>query len=230
MRRSLVDARAQGRAVGGVDGASAHIVAAILQPGHRGFEPRRVAVEQGHERAVIGHRFGVHVVFANVGIDSPPGFQSINGERNPDGAFENVSDERWDLVMETNLTSIFTTIKASVPHMEKNAEGGRIIVTTSTAGTRAEAVVGMPYMPAKAGAAHLVRQAALELARYNILVNAIAPGFFFVTNIGGGHMHDPEVVKVVKRFNPMHRVASTDEIQGLALFLASLKTSPAPRC
>jgi NAD(P)-dependent dehydrogenase (short-subunit alcohol dehydrogenase family) len=163
---------------------------------------------------------GLDVVFANVGIDSPPGFLSMTGERLSDGAFENVSDERWDAVMATNLTSIYSTIKASVPHMKKNPKGGRIIVTTSVAGIRGEAIVGMPYMPAKAGAAHLVRQAALELARYNILVNAIAPGPF-ITNIAGGHMRDPTTVKAFARFSPLHRLASTDEIQGLALFLAS---------
>ena len=47
-------------------------------------------------------------------------------------------------------------------------------------------------MAAKAAAAHLMRNVALELAKYNILVNAIAPGPF-ITNIGGGHAHTPEV-------------------------------------
>jgi NAD(P)-dependent dehydrogenase (short-subunit alcohol dehydrogenase family) len=170
--------------------------------------------------AAASHYGRLDVVFANVGIDSPPGFLSMTGERDPEGAFENVSEERWDLVMATNLTSIYSTIKASVPHMKKNQKGGRIIVTTSVAGIRSEAIVGLPYMPAKAGAAHLVRQAALELAKYNILVNAIAPGPF-VTNIAGGHMQDPTTAAAFARFTPLHRVASTDEIQGLALFLAS---------
>jgi NAD(P)-dependent dehydrogenase (short-subunit alcohol dehydrogenase family) len=170
--------------------------------------------------AAAEHYGTLDVVFANVGIDSPPGFVSFTGERDPEGAFENVSDERWDLVMATNLTSIYSTIKAAVPHMKKNGKGGRIIVTTSVAGIRPEAIVGMPYMPAKAGAAHLVRQAALELAKYNILVNAIAPGPF-ITNIAGGHMNNPTTVEAFARFTPFHRLASTDEIQGLALYLAS---------
>ena len=170
--------------------------------------------------AAAEHYGKLDVVFANVGIDSPPGFLSMTGERDPEGAFENVSDERWDLVMATNLTSIYSTIKAAVPHMKKNPKGGRIIVTTSVAAIRGEAIVGMPYMPAKAGAAHLVRQAALELAKYNILVNAIAPGPF-ITNIAGGHMKDPATVQAFARFTPFRRVASTDEIQGAALFLAS---------
>jgi NAD(P)-dependent dehydrogenase (short-subunit alcohol dehydrogenase family) len=166
------------------------------------------------------HYGKLDVAFANVGIDSPPGFLGMTGQRTFEGAFENVSDERWDLVMATNLTSIYSTIKAAVPHMKKNAKGGRIIVTTSVAGIRPEAIVGMPYMPAKAAAAHLVHQAALELAKYNILVNAIAPGPF-ITNIAGGHMQDPTTVKAFAKFVPLGRIASTDEIQGLALFLAS---------
>ncbi len=174
--------------------------------------------------AAAGHYGKLDVAFANVGIDSPPGFLGMTGERVPQGAFENVSDERWDQEMATNLTSIFLTIKASIPHMKKNANGGRIIVTTSVAAIRGEAIVGMPYMPAKAGAAHLVRQAALELAKYNILVNAIAPGPF-ITNIAGGHMKDPTTAAAFAKFVPLKRLASTEEMQGLALFLASPASS-----
>jgi NAD(P)-dependent dehydrogenase (short-subunit alcohol dehydrogenase family) len=62
-----------------------------------------------------------------------------------------------------------------------------LIITTSVASFRNQPWVGTPYMAAKAGAAHLVRQMALELARYNITVNSIAPGAF-ATNIGGGRL------------------------------------------
>ena len=114
---------------------------------------------------------------------------------------------------------MFWTIQAAVRHMKPQG-GGRIIVTTSIAALKTEAVVGAPYMAAKAGAAHLVRQAALELARYNILVNAIAPGPF-LTNISGGRMHDPAVRRHHERVTPLKRMAAPDEIMGLALFLAS---------
>jgi NAD(P)-dependent dehydrogenase (short-subunit alcohol dehydrogenase family) len=75
-------------------------------------------------------------------------------------------------------------------------------------------------MAAKAAAAHLTRCVALELAGYNISVNAIAPGFF-VTNIGGGHAHDPELQAMVAKAVPMHRVGFPQDMEGLALFLAS---------
>jgi NAD(P)-dependent dehydrogenase (short-subunit alcohol dehydrogenase family) len=75
-------------------------------------------------------------------------------------------------------------------------------------------------MPAKAGAAHLVRQAALELAEFNITVNAIAPGAF-ATNIGGGRLKSAEVAATMSRNIPQRRVADPQDVQGLALFLAS---------
>jgi NAD(P)-dependent dehydrogenase (short-subunit alcohol dehydrogenase family) len=95
------------------------------------------------------------------------------------------------------------------------ARGGRIVVTTSIAGVRPSAVVGTPYMVAKAAAAHLVRQAALELARFNIRVNSIAPGPFLT------RITSPGLRAIWEKALPVHRLASVDEIKGLALFLAS---------
>jgi NAD(P)-dependent dehydrogenase (short-subunit alcohol dehydrogenase family) len=102
----------------------------------------------------------------------------------------------------------------------KKQRSGRIIITTSIASSRNQGWVGTPYMPAKAGAAHLVRQAALELARYNITVNAIAPGAF-ATNIGGGRLKSEPVRHAMSQRIPLGRVADPAEIKGLALFLAS---------
>lgn len=161
----------------------------------------------------------IDVVFANAGIGGGPGFLTLQGQRNSDNAIENLASERWDGNIASNLSSVFWTIQAAVRHMKPQG-GGRIIVTTSIAALKTEAVVGTPYLAAKAGAAHLVRQAALELARYNILVNAIAPGPF-LTNISGGRMHDPAVRGHHERVTPLKRMASPDEIMGLALFLAS---------
>jgi NAD(P)-dependent dehydrogenase (short-subunit alcohol dehydrogenase family) len=161
----------------------------------------------------------IDTVFANAGIGGGPGFVTLDGKRNPDNAFENLSSERWDGNITSNLSSVFFTIQSAVRHMKPQG-GGRIIVTTSIAALKTEAVVGTPYLAAKAGAAHLVRQAALELARYNILVNAIAPGPF-LTSISGGRMHDDAVRKHHERVTPLKRMAKPEEIMGLALFLAS---------
>jgi NAD(P)-dependent dehydrogenase (short-subunit alcohol dehydrogenase family) len=165
----------------------------------------------------------IDTVFANAGIGGGPGFLTLEGKRNSDNAIEELSNERWDGNISSNLTSVFWTIQAAVRHMKPQG-GGRIIVTTSIAALKTESVVGTPYLAAKAGAAHLVRQAALELARYNILVNAIAPGPF-VTNISDGRMHDAAVQRHHQRAVPLKRLAEPDEIMGLALFLASPASS-----
>jgi NAD(P)-dependent dehydrogenase (short-subunit alcohol dehydrogenase family) len=163
------------------------------------------------------------VVFANAGVDSGPGFigqwVGAHRTRNPEGEIENYSDERWQKVIDINLTGVFATCRAAARHM-KPRQAGRIIITTSLAALKSEAVIGAAYMAAKAGAAHLMRNLALELATYNITVNAIAPGFF-ITNIGGGHAHNPATQQAISKSVPMHRVGWPKDMAGLALFLAS---------
>jgi NAD(P)-dependent dehydrogenase (short-subunit alcohol dehydrogenase family) len=160
------------------------------------------------------------VVFANAGIDPGIGFVSMDrSKRLAAGAIENYESDRWNKVIELNLNSVFTTISAAARHMKPN-NAGSIIVTTSIAAFLLEPAIGAAYMAAKAGAAHLMRNAALELARYNIRVNAIAPGFF-LTNIGDGWMKDPSAVAPVAKAVPIGRVGNTEELKGLALYLAS---------
>jgi len=163
------------------------------------------------------------VAFANAGIDSGVGFVAgWAGNERPrvvDGAVERYTDERWNRVIDVNLNGIFATVRAAARHMRPR-RFGRIVVTTSLAATKVEPVIGSAYMAAKAGARHLVHSLALELAADGIMVNAIAPGFF-VTNIGGGHAHNPDLQAAVAKDIPMHRVGRPDDIKALALFLAS---------
>jgi NAD(P)-dependent dehydrogenase (short-subunit alcohol dehydrogenase family) len=180
------------------------------------------ALEKAFDEAVVAYG-QLDVVFANAGIDPGPGFVSgwTGGGRirNPEGSLENYTDERWGRVIDINLNGVFATLRAAARHM-KPRKFGKIIVTTSLASMINEAGIGSAYMASKAAAAHLMRNVALELAAYNITVNAIAPGFF-VTNIGGGHAHNQGVQENVSKSVPMHRVGFPDDMKGLALFLAS---------
>jgi len=178
------------------------------------------------DRAIDGaaEAYGrLDVAFANAGIDPGPGFVGAwaggRRARVPEGAVERYADERWNRVVDVNLNGVFATARAAVRHMRPR-RFGRIVVTTSLAATRVEPAIGAAYMAAKAGARQLVRCLALELAADGIAVNAIAPGFF-VTNIGGGHAHDPQLQAAVAKDIPMHRVGRPDDIKALALFLAS---------
>ena len=180
------------------------------------------ALERAFDAAVAAHG-RLDIVFANAGSDSGPGFVTgwfgAQRERNPAGALESYSDERWNRVIDINLTGVFATLRAAARIM-KPQRSGKLIVTTSVAGYQCEPAIGSAYGAAKAGAAHLMRSVAHELAAFNITVNAIAPGFF-VTNIGGGHAKNPEVQRAMGALMPMHRVGFPDDIKGLALFLAS---------
>jgi NAD(P)-dependent dehydrogenase (short-subunit alcohol dehydrogenase family) len=161
---------------------------------------------------------GLDVVYANAGVTAGPGFLATSGERDHNGALENIPDELWEQVFAVNLHGVFKTIQAAVPHLKKRG-GGRIIVTTSTAATKTSPMVGTPYVATKGAVAHLVRQLALELARYNITVNAIQPGPF-ETRIAF-----PDLIPVFAAGSPTHRIGRPEEIEGLALFLASDSSS-----
>ena len=178
------------------------------------------------DRAIDGaaEAYGrLDVAFANAGIDPGVGFVGAwAGGQRPrvdEGALELYTDERWNRVIDINLNGIFATARAAARHMRAR-RFGRIIITTSLAATKVEPAIGAAYMTAKAGARHLMHTIALELAAYGITANAIAPGFF-VTNIGGGHAHNPEVQAAIAKDIPMHRVGQPDDIKGLALFLAA---------
>lgn len=171
------------------------------------------------ERTALSYD-GLDVVFVNAGIDAGPGFMTADGERNDLGALEQVLPAHWDKVIAVNLTAAFHTMRAAARWMKHFKRGGRIIVTTSNAAFINESIVGTPYMPAKAGLAHLVRHAALELAAYDIRVNAIAPGAF-ATNIARGRIKNPADRQAFERRALQRRVAEPDEIKGLALLLAS---------
>jgi NAD(P)-dependent dehydrogenase (short-subunit alcohol dehydrogenase family) len=164
------------------------------------------------EAAAAGGR--LDIVFANAGMSAGPGYKTEAGQ------LAGVNSETWQRVLEVNLTSVFNTIQAAAAHM-KPQRSGRIVVTASIAGLRAEEPCGYAYTATKAAVINLVRQAAMELAPHNVMINTIAPGPF-LTNIAGGRLHrDPAAVKMFEAMVPLGRIAKTDEIKGLALLLAS---------
>lgn len=183
------------------------------------------------DRAVLAAAFDevarvqgrIDVVFANAGLDAGPGFMTPEGARHPEGQIDAMPEDQWDRVIAVNLTAVFSTIRNAARHM-KATGGGRIIVTSSVAARVNETFVGTAYMPAKAGVDHLVRNTAMELAAFGILVNCISPGPF-ATNIAGGRLKNAADRAAFEAQSLLGRIADPDEIKGLALFLASPASS-----
>lgn len=201
-----------------IDAAVATLAPAGSVWGHRAD----VTVAEQLDAAIAGvvqASGGIDVAFVNAGIGGGPGFLKGDGQRNGERSFEDLPFDQWARVMDVNVNAAFRTMQGVVRVMKQHG-GGRIIVTTSVSAAKTEQHVGTPYVVSKAAIAHLMRQAALELVRYDITVNAIAPGPF-ITNISGGRLRQADARAPFERLIPMHRLGTDMDIQGAALFLAS---------
>ena len=134
--------------------------------------------------------------------------------------FLEMSEEDWDKVIAVNLKGTFLFTRAVAPHMVRQRYG-RIINISSIAG----AVVGFPqlthYCASKAGVLGFTRGLALELAPYNITVNAVAPGPIETPGTRAVEGVLEQVVKAV----PVGRIGKPGDISNTVLFLASEEAS-----
>jgi SDR family mycofactocin-dependent oxidoreductase len=85
-----------------------------------------------------------------------------------------ISSQEWKAVLDVNLTGVFHTIRATVPHLIRQNEGGSIILISSSAGLKGQPFT-LHYTAAKHGVVGIARALANELGSYNIRVNSIHP-------------------------------------------------------
>jgi len=134
------------------------------------------------------------------------------------GLFWKVSDEDWDKIIRTNLSSVFYGSRAAAKVMIEQKQGGRIINMSSIHATLSEPFAG-PYTAAKGGIEAMSRTMATELAPYKILVNCVAPGATF------SELTTPMYTESVKRalFQrvPLKEIAQPEWIAAGVVFLAS---------
>lgn len=130
-----------------------------------------------------------------------------NAGINIDKTIKNMAVEDWDAVVTTNLNGYFYTIKAAQPYMIKQGSGAIINISSfvGQGGNFGQA----NYAAAKAGIIGLTKVAALEMARYNITVNAICPGFIETDMFGGV----PDKVKegIIQRI-PLGRIGTPRDV------------------
>ncbi|HET6501854.1 MAG TPA: SDR family oxidoreductase [Amycolatopsis sp.] len=162
--------------------------------------------------AVVASSGRIDSAFLNAGINRTPSM--ING-----GGIDELPMADWERVMNVNFKGVLHGLQQCARIMKKQ-RGGSVVVTASTAGTRAEPMMSYPYVVSKHAVVGLVRQASLEMARFGVRVNAIAPGPVH-TNIGGPGPRPPEMIAAVENHLPLGRWAQPAEIAATALFLAS---------
>ena len=131
---------------------------------------------------------------------------------------EQMTERQWDDMIRANLKSVYSLVHFAVPSMIAQ-RSGRIIALSSTAGQRGEAFHAH-YAASKGGIISFVKGLSTELARHNILVNCVAPGWV------GTDMSNPVLdTKAGRKFAlaqiPLGRVATAEEVAGPILFLAS---------
>jgi NAD(P)-dependent dehydrogenase (short-subunit alcohol dehydrogenase family) len=124
----------------------------------------------------------------------------------------------WDHVVDTNLKGAWLAAREFAHHLVELKRPGRIINITSVLGSRTIGRVPA-YCAAKAGLTHLTHVLAMELARYGILVNALAPGY--VETDFNRAFFETEAGKALISRIPLKRLGQTDDLDGALLFLAS---------
>ena len=145
-----------------------------------------------------------------------PGILVNNAGITRDTLFARMSDEQWDAVINTDLTSLYRTCKACVRHLMKR-RGGRIINVTSVVGFTGNAGQAN-YAAAKAGIVGFTRALAKELGGRAITVNAVAPGF--VDTDMTRELGPEQSARILARI-PLGRLGAPQEIADAVAFLAS---------
>ena len=132
---------------------------------------------------------------------------------------EDFTEEEWNQIINTNLKGVFFGCQLAGREMMKRKKG-KIINVSSVLSQIAQSGRSV-YATAKAGVSHLTRACALEWGKYNINVNAIAPGLT-ITPLNQKYFKEhPEDLKKIFESIPLGREAYPPDYAGVAIFLAS---------
>ena len=150
----------------------------------------------------------IDILLANVGI----------GDRSP---AEEMTVDQWERVMNVNLRGVWLFNHEVGKHMIKHGQGGRIINMASIAGLVGVETGNVNYCASKGGVIALTRCLAIEWAKYNILVNAIAPSHVRTSLIEKLMQEKPEIRTYFLNNIPLNRLGEVVDVVGPAIFLAA---------
>jgi NAD(P)-dependent dehydrogenase (short-subunit alcohol dehydrogenase family) len=155
--------------------------------------------------AAVGHLEGFDILVNNAGVvRTAPALTH--------------SEQAWDEVIDTNLKGVFLLAQAAAKAMQTSRTGGSIINVASVLGVR-QALGVLSYAVSKAGVIQLTKVLALELARFNVRVNALVPGYFD-TPLNRDFWDTESGQSLIKRV-PQRRLGQLVDLDGPLLLLAS---------
>ena len=147
---------------------------------------------------------GIDILCANAGIF-------------PASPLASMTEDDFDAVLATNLKGTFLAVSACLPGLRRSSTG-RIVITSSITGPVTGSSGWSHYAASKAGQLGFMRTAALELAPFDITVNAVLPGNIATDGLGElGEDYEREMTAAV----PLRRLGSVEDIANAALFFAS---------
>ena len=139
--------------------------------------------------------------------------------------FLEMTEKDWDRTLDINLKGYFLCAQAAAKEMAKQKSGVIINIASVAMGQQG---IGFPniahYCASKGGIVGMTEALAVELAPYNIRVNAVAPGMI-ETLMLDPIKKDPKMMKEMLARVPMHRLGKAEEVSNLVLFLASDQSS-----
>ena len=155
----------------------------------RDFDGLKTVVDRG-----VAELGSLDIILANAGIGN--GGQTV----------ETLDEAVWQTMMDINLTGVWKTVKAGIPHMIAGGRGGSIVLTSSVAGLKAYPMMSQ-YVSAKHGVVGLMRSCAVELGQHMIRVNSVHPT----------HVNSPMVMndETFALFRPDLENPGPDDIAGI---------------
>jgi 3-oxoacyl-[acyl-carrier protein] reductase len=211
--------------------AGADIVAAWYPADPHDVRPTRAAVEAAGRRCLV-----VEVDVSDTGTVEAMVAQALDSFGRLDVAVANAAiardvaspeldDERWQALLDVDLSGVFRCFRAAMPHMIE-AGWGRLLATSSIAGAYQGWARHAHYTTAKAGLVGLVRTLAVELAPHGITANAIAPGVIETPqSLDPVNSLGPEGVRAFAGRVPVGRNGRPEDVAYTFLFLASEEAS-----
>jgi len=151
---------------------------------------------------VIGYFGGLDILVNNAGVQT---FKPLL----------DVTEEEWDLVIDTNLKGCFLCTQQAARHMKDH--GGGVIVNLGSGCNKLAFPRLVAYTASKGGIEMFTKEAAVELGPYNIRVNCIAPG---AIESARTRLEDPDYAGTWSRLTPMGRVGQVSDIGATVVFLA----------